>query len=69
MCILLLCWWWIFCLVGGDVEASFLELCEVCLTEHEAVPMEGKSLSTRQKSPMASMGKGRPVLGSLSGPW
>ena len=42
MCILLLCWWWILCLVGGDVEASFLELCEICLTEHEAVPSNAR---------------------------
>ena len=42
MCILLCCWWQIFCLVDGDVEASFLELCEICLMEHEAVPSSAR---------------------------
>ena len=42
MCVLLHCGWQILCLVGGDAEASFLELHEICLTEHEAVPSNAR---------------------------
>ena len=56
MCILL-CWWWIVCLVDGNAEASFLELCKICLTEHEAVPSNTREKFIHQEKVFHGEGK------------